>query len=159
MQINQKSQMMALLLIALLGIACIICASCDPAMDDRCGDDYVLNVDHCNPKVTESTTPPPSADSGMDGGNAAITDAGMPTGMGDPCADQADCEGFEASFCAMDPRVSEGNCTLENCSIGAADQCPREWKCCKMPPYISYPAFCIPELAWDEAHTSYGCEG
>ncbi len=146
---------MKLLVLFLVIIALgLTSASCVPGKDDRCGDDYVLNVDHCDPKTTESLTPLPPADSGVgDSGSE------MPSGMGEICTDQAECEAFEASFCAMDPTAAEGICTIGDCAVGANDNCPSGWKCCRLPEFIPYPPFCIVLEGWEATNSSYGCGG
>jgi len=66
------------------------------------------------------------ADSDADGDGGA--DGGPPTGLGEPCDTDADCEGYEASMCAINPLTDEGQyCTLEDC---VPADCPDGWQCC-----------------------------
>ena len=83
----------------------------------------------------------------------------MLTGLGEPCQEPVDCEAFEADYCAMDPTVGEGACTVSNCTIGPDDDCPGATKCCQFPPSIPYPTFCLPEEVWNELNSDIGCEG
>ncbi len=145
------------LLLSGMIIAAFVCSSCEAFLDDRCGDDYVLVHDHCVPETTGSPEDVPIPDSGVGyGGEGGVE---LPTGMGNHCLEQVDCEGFEADFCAKDPASEEGNCTFQDCQIGPDEDCPSQWKCCKLPAGIPFPSFCIPEIAWDATNATYGCEG
>ena len=127
---------------ALVGVLVLVLAvSCSIDDEDRCVDGQHWDPDAlvCKLCDTDQTWDPEAhecvsaggdsdadadadADGGADGGD------GPPTGLGEPCDSDEDCEGYEASLCAINPLTEEGQyCTLENCE--PAD-CPDGWQCC-----------------------------
>jgi hypothetical protein len=75
-------------------------------------------------------------------GTAAVTPhATRPTGEGQPCASEADCAGFEASFCEI--YVSR-TCLVSGCSL-SPDSCPAGEECCDVTAVglVGLPTLCL----------------
>jgi hypothetical protein len=117
------------LLLILLGV---VPASCTPADSERCGSDEYFEDGACYLKDAggHDTGETPNDAGGDDaGGDDAGGNDGLPTGLGEVCAGEDGCAGFEADYCAQRPGEATGYCTIENCT-GSPDNCPGDYTCC-----------------------------
>ena len=156
MQLPSKTVLVGCLIGFLWG-----CVACDPTDDERCGEgsEYTFDKDHCDKNEDESNTPVPDPQPDDAGASDGAVADDMPTGLGEPCTSNADCEGFDADFCPFDPTTGEGSCTLSECTLKADTVCPTDWQCCDFPEYIPYPPFCVPAEAWGDMNDQLGCTG
>ena len=98
----------------------LICG-CNISDSERCGDSdkFYYNKDSKKCLLNETTD---------DGGTPDSGDDDLPTGMGEPCKEDSECEAFEANGCAVnDLRPDDGYCTIKNCTPG---ECPHTYQCC-----------------------------
>ena len=117
----------ALCAVALAGLG----AGCEMSDGDRCPNGY--HYDPINTvcevcaedEVWNETTYACEADT--DSGTDTGTGGEAPTGLGEPCQSDADCAGYEADFCAVNPMSGDGYCTIEDCALG---ECPAPYLCC-----------------------------
>lgn len=126
----------------LIGVLLFSCTFDD---DERCADGYAYDAPGHACVIVEETDDAQNSDSengtttqraGSD--SSADTDE---TGMGTPCTpDGNECEGLEASYCAINPVKGDGYCTIEGCSADPGS-CPPSYTCCDMP-FPSIPNFC-----------------
>lgn len=85
-------------------------------------------------------------DAGCSGGYACnITETPSfcqrpPTGNGVPCTSDADCAGYDASYCEV---FVSGTCLVRDCSV-TPDSCFTGFECCDLTPY-SLPTLCLAE--------------
>ncbi len=109
---------------------------CVPGDDDRCpaGYRYLPRLRVCDkqPVADGGAGDRPDAGATTDSGSdddagAEDVDDNRPPGLGEPCTEDAQCERFQADFCAVNPLSSTGYCTFTNC---AADSCPAQYLCC-----------------------------
>ena len=131
--------------------AVVICAAlctagCTPSDSERCGDDFTYQDGMCQADGdTDSSSDTGSGDDGgVDGGDD------LPTGMGEVCAGEEDCAGYEADYCLMQPGDDEGVCTVQDCSVDP-DDCPDGYICCDFS-IPAVPNFC----ATDEQYAELG---
>lgn len=65
----------------------------------------------------------------------------VPTGQGEPCATMADCEGFEASYCLVNPIMAA--CLVPDCDDTS---CTPNWNCADLSGvFPGTPKLCITE--------------
>jgi len=119
--------------------------SCTPEDSERCGDDYTYQDGMCQPLGdTDSSSDSDTDDAGADGGDE------LPSGMGEVCAGEEDCAGYEADYCLIQMGEEEGVCTIQDCSVDP-DDCPDGYLCCDFS-IPSVPNFC----ATDERFADLG---
>ncbi len=143
-----------------------VLAACTMADDDRCppGTVYISEGKYCIDEDTgsdgdadadaDADAGDADADADADAGDAdadADADAGddggddgIPSGLGEICTTDDDCESYESDYCAIDPTTGSGICTTLDCAPG---ECPEGYQCCDctesslLPPKV----VCIPD--------------
>jgi hypothetical protein len=128
-------------------VGLVLCA-CDIADEDRCPDGmvWVAQYKSCQ-LVSDGQDTDDPGDGGADGGGVS--------GMGEECMTDADCEEYEADYCALDPFAPDdpGYCTVYDCEPGA---CPGDYVCCDCTGVGLEAPFCL-QPADAEAAAGYGC--
>jgi hypothetical protein len=67
-----------------------------------------------------------------------------PRGLEKACTSQADCEGLDASYCAITPFSS--NCAIPKCSLSGSD-CPSGYSCMDFSAFMpGIPTLCVKPL-------------
>ncbi len=144
---------LTILVAALLG--------CTMADEDRCppGTEYVTSGKYCRDIDTggdgdTDTDSDADADAG-DAADGSATD-GPPSGMGETCMVDDDCEGYEADYCGIDPLSGSGICTVLDCNPG---ECPDGYQCCDCTQSTLVPqeVACIPDDLAGLAATAANC--
>lgn len=122
-------------------IALILLAGTGACLDDdeRCGDWEYADGGCYPPKDAAADTP----------GRKDASRDGLPTGMGDSCAPTGPACTGDASYCAFNPLVGAGKCTLSDCTLSPND-CPAGYLCfdgaTKLP---GLPTFCLTQADID----------
>lgn len=125
----------------------VLLVSCTFDDDERCAKGYAYDAPSHACVVVEETDDTTNSDAetgtstqaGSD--SSADTDETDETGIGTPCTpDGNECDGLEASYCAMNPVSGTGYCTLEGCTSDPST-CPPSYTCCDMP-FPKIPNFC-----------------
>ena len=129
-------------------LAILFIVGCDIPASERCGegDKFEWNPESRKCKLRDTDT--------SDGGTGdSGTDGDLPSGLGEPCTKQEECEGFEANHCnARDVRPN-GYCSIKDCQPG---ECPAEYQCCD----CTVPGFgisCVSEIDVSAAENIMSC--
>ncbi|MFT3924483.1 MAG: hypothetical protein QM778_18235 [Myxococcales bacterium] len=118
-----------------LAVAWLGCASaCLYDTNNRCGPHEVFKDDLCvcesgfvlNGNACKAEPKAPVSDAGSDA--SASAEHGY-TGQLEPCSSNADCAGFDASFC----NVKDGYCIVPDCT---ADSCDPGWTCTDLSMFV-----------------------
>lgn len=109
-------------LLATAGVA-VAALGCTMSDSERCDEGQIYKDGECVEPDTDSETAGGTDSGDPDGGGE------LPSGMGETCGSDADCQGFEADYCLIEYGEEEGVCTVKNCSI-APDDCPGGYGCC-----------------------------
>jgi hypothetical protein len=119
----------ALVVTGIGAITILFAVGCDIPESERCGSGARFYWDPETQKCLlsdtgSSDTETETLDSGTE--NSTASDD-WPSGLGEPCWELADCEGFEANRCTAQPIRPEGYCTIGDCEQG---KCPGTYQCC-----------------------------
>jgi hypothetical protein len=127
-----RAGMCAWLRVALLLPSVGLMAACE--VDEHCDPGYVYTQGYCSPPLTQ----PPVSDAGADEDVTSAMDTPKDT-FGKTCANNSDCAGGNAPFCAPAPFSI---CTQQNCMAGEAHAgaCPSDWMCLAIP---ANPSTCV----------------
>jgi len=138
----------------LVGVTAIIAACISD--DNRCGKGFVYREEipetgryyYCekiddDTQDTETEAPLPDAGEALDSGaENPGTDTSDPLyGMGEPCFQESDCAGFNATVCAGQPGT-EGYCSIPGCTV-SPNSCPVPYFCCNFVRVPSMGTFCV----------------
>jgi hypothetical protein len=108
-------------------LCAILAPACEISDADRCPDGYVYDAERRFCVVDPGGDGDTDADSDADSDADTDPDGGPPSGLGEACASQEECEGYDADYCAINPMTSVGYCTIQDCEMGA---CPDGYQCC-----------------------------
>jgi hypothetical protein len=119
-------------LVGFLAVGCLV------DEDDKCGENQVLWTNGQRCVCAEGFVA--SADGSCV--TAAPPAPGAPTGVGTPCASDADCAAFDADYCEL--AVSR-TCLVQNCTV-SPNSCFQGFTCCSfagVPGFESIPNICL----------------
>ncbi len=136
----------------------MLIVSCSLPDNKRCNGGFYWDKEEktCWKADDEEDTGPEDTGDPEDAGNEANdTDEGaaLPTGLGEVCEGDKDCEDLEADFCTNSPVEPIGYCTVKDCTA-APDNCPSGYQCCLFP-MQGISDFCITP----DEHVSMTAEG
>ena len=100
----------------------LVASQCTVSDDERCPDGFTYRKDTMSCHMDEDTSgnrPDASPD--------AATGQGAFQGIGTSCKENKDCADFAADYCAVNPAVGVGFCTVKDCEPGG---CPAGYTCC-----------------------------
>jgi hypothetical protein len=134
---NLNQQGLALLLrrLAPWGFVGLLAVGCLVDDDNKCGEHQVPWDNDLRCVCAEGYTV------SADGGCAPMA-ANAPTGVGKPCASDADCAAFDADYCEL---AVGKTCRVKNCMRNPSN-CFEGFDCCdfsKTPGFESLPTLCL----------------
>jgi hypothetical protein len=156
-------------LFILVPLAVAFVISCSISDKDRCGKGYEYRdidggASSCFKVDTGGTDLDSDSDSDSDGdadsGVDGAVDGGddLPTCLYQTCTADVGCPGCEADYCGVFPGDTEGQCTIQNCTVSPND-CPDGLICCDTPATFGIPNICISQAYYDQINGDLMCQG
>ncbi len=135
----------------IVGAAVLACNITD---DERCGNDFYYdeNTESCMKNIHDDT----AADDGIDTSEDAGADASrsaVPSGLGEYCRSDKDCEKYDTTYCAKSPFSEFSFCTITPCTT-VPNSCPPNWTCCSFVDVFGFPDMCIPTEQYEGLGTT-----